>query len=757
MKNLKRNILAIVTSFVTSVAMGQNEATINNRISKVSSESELPGAPANASAKLVIGNDGKSLRLNYNGNTIFEAVFTKKIAATSVVNGNEAVEQRIKINTTSPTGFRALVHGSHGAIAAETRGQSQKNFPLVRTTHGISYNRRNNSVYDRDFDWMLEAPEGTVIVPVKENNGNAHFEIKFETKQVELIFRPRYYQKHKNLAYFKPWTYQVYKEPVTGWSSWWAYMRKFSEKDLTSLLDIWQKKHFADYGYRFIQMDDVFQGENDKGRANSEKANGYFGGRPTTWLDWKKNLFPGGLTNYVEAVKKAGFEPAIWMGAYFSDKETVEKNPDWFVTDKLGKPVAAPWVSYTMDATNPEAVAALIRPVFRAMKNAGMEYIKIDILRHLLYDCLNNNLEWCARKGVSPAEVLRTYLQIAREEVGDDTFLLACWGVRPELIGLADACRIGGDGYGPVTMQQYNSWNGIVWRNDPDHCDVLPQKAALGQGNVTQTSEINSTNKESIIRPALASIAGAMLILSDKPDVYTNDENLYGLRRSSPVLFSVPGQLYDFDPVKSDWLKTHQLTEIKSGADPSPIDADQFGEVCAYWLNEFNCPFENWNVFHRLNWDKKEKLPLKPVTIKMTDLGLNPANEYLLYEFWSNKMLGVVKNEFKLGELPVNGIESIAIREVTGRPQLISTNRHISQGAAEIEMMRWEDNSIKGRSRAIVDDAYVITLYVPNGYTFLTAKINGKEAEAKQTGNILKITYLPKETASVEWEINFKH
>lgn len=741
-----------LTSLIAFLALNLNLQAQNNEFLLVK---ELPGGPENAASILKIGQDKKSLGLNYNGATIFESKFTNQSKITSDVSGGQIMEQRITFNFEEETTVNAIVYGSPEALASETRGSAQEIFALVRTSHGLSNNLRNNAIYDRNLDWMLEAPEGTVIKSFRNSDGTTRFELTFTAKQSRLIFRPRYYQRHKNLPYFQPWTYQVYKESITGWSSWWAYFREFTEKDHLKLLAIWQKKHFADYGYRFIQIDDVFQGENDRGRENYEEANGYLGGRPTTWLDWKKDLFPSGLTGYVKSTNEAGFNSAIWMGCFFSDEETVQKHPNWFVADKSGKPSAAPWVSYVMDATNQEAVEALIRPTFKGLKNAGIEYVKIDQLRHYLYDNLHNHLEWCRKNGIGPDEVMRAYLHVAREELGNETFILSCWGVLPESIGLADACRIGGDGYGPVTMQQYNSWNGIVWRNDPDHCDVSPNKKASDIGNVKETETINAITEESIIRPALASIAGAMLMLSDKPEVYADNSNIFGLRRSSPVLFSVPGQLYDFDPGKTDWLKANKRTDITSGKYPSPIDGDQFGHVCPYWLNEFNTSFENWNVLHRLNWAQKEKKVLPATTIKFADLGLNPTKEYLVYEFWEDKMLGIHKNEFKLDELNAYGLESLAIREKLNRPQLVSTNRHLSQGAAEIEKLLWDENSLKGRSRVVVDDKYVITLHVPEAYKLSSATINREKAHTEQNGKILKVSYLPGQTASVSWEVVF--
>lgn len=713
-------------------------------------------APENKATVLKIGIAEKSLILTYNGKSILEGEFANPAKISSIENGTEAIEQRISFSFDNETTVKAVVNGSSEALAAETRGSAQNKFALVRTSHGLSNNLRNNAIYDRNADWMLEAPEGTVIKSFKNTDGTTRFEMEFDGKNAELVFRPRYYQKHKNLPYYEPWNYQVYKESVTGWSSWWAYFRGFTEKDQLDLLDIWEKKHFADYGYNFIQIDDVFQGENDRGRTNCEQANGYLGGRPTTWLDWKKDIFPSGINGYVDYVKNAGFQPAVWMGCFFSDEETVQQHPDWFVQNTEGKPAAAPWVSYVMDATNPEVVDELIRPTFKGLKAAGMEYVKIDQLRHYLYDNLHNNLEWCRKNGIGPDDILRAYLKVAREELGNETFILSCWGVLTESIGLADACRIGGDGYGPVTMQQYNSWNGIVWRNDPDHCDVSPNKKARDVGNVKDLEARVAADKESIIRPALASIAGAMLMLSDKPEVYENDSKLYGLRRSAPVLFSVPGQLYDFDSAKTDWNKNNKRTEITSGKGPSPMDGDQFGEVCPYWLNEFNISFGNWNVLHRLNWTQKKKRALKAETVKFADLGLDPSKEYIVYEFWGEKMYGVLKNEIKLGELEAYGLESLAIREKFDRPQLVSTNRHLSQGAAEIKSLSWENNTLQGSSQVVIDDNYVITLYVPNGFKLSSAKINGKKSLAEQNENVLKISYLPNKTELVNWEVTFE-
>jgi len=101
-------------------------------------------------------------------------------------------------------------------------------------------------------------------------------------------------------------------------------------------------------------------------------------------------------------------------------------------------------------------------------------------------------------------------------------------------------------------------------------------------------------------------------------------------------------------------------------------------------------------------------------------------------------------------------LESLAIREKLDRPQLLSTNRHLSQGAAEVELMRWEDNRLIGRSRMVVDDQYILSLYVPEDYRLVSATVDDHPVETSKEGNVLKIFHLPESTASLSWNISFE-
>ncbi len=716
----------------------------------------MPAQPPNSAAQVKA--KGSKFELIYDGAPILSATAGSELTIIHETQGADmALEQRIliAIQDSKELTLNVVISGSDQAIAAETSGQAQKNFSIVRTSHGQSTNRRNNAIYDRFGDWMIEMPGGaTQITPQPQVDGSIQFQVTIEPKQnpVEITFRPRFYQKHKNIKHFEPQKYDIRKNSVTGWCSWWAYKNELREEHIDSLLDVWQRKRLADFGYDIIQIDDVFQGGRDEGRAHHPLNHGYLGGRPETWLEWKEDRFPGGMTAYVDAVRRAGFSPGVWIGCFFSDEATVKEHPEWFIRDKAGKPFAGPWVSYGIDATVTEAANRLVRPTYRGLHNAKFDYVKIDQLRHLLYDNLNHNPEYAASKGLESDDIFRAYLRAAREELGNETFILSCWGVLPESVGLADACRIGGDGYGPVTMQQYNSWNGIVWRNDPDHCDVSPKHKPAEVGNVRKTIAVTSSNQETIIRPALASIAGCLLMLSDKPEVYEDERNLVGIKRSSPVVFSVPGQLYDFDSCKTDTLINTKRSAILKGSQ-SPIDGDQHGEVCPWWLNEFNLGFDHWNVLHHLNWSPKSA---KPETVRFADLGLDGNREYHVYEFWTDQALGVFKGSFEVPAIESMGLHSFAIREATGRPQLVSTNRHLSQGAVDLENLAWEnETTLAGRSRVVAEDRYTLTLHLPKDQQVSAATFDGKPATITQEGSYARISFTPARTDSVGWKIEF--
>jgi hypothetical protein len=297
-----------------------------------------------------------------------------------------------------------------------------------------------------------------------------------------LRFRPRYFQRHRGLKFFEPWTYALWSKPIVGWCSWFAFFDQVTEQDVKRTADV-MSDVLRPFGYEYLQIDDGYQ------RGT---------GLPELWL--KANAkFPAGLAALAAYIKGKGLEPGIWTNAAFTQTDFADAHRDWFVLDGSGAVARGNWIAHPVDASVAEALDALVRPIYHELRGMGWEYFKLDALRHLRYEGYNTFRGYFERKNVDPVDAFRRYVAVVREEIGRDRFLLACWGVRPELAGLVDGVRIGTDGFSYAGLAQYNSFNNIVWRNDPDHIEL------------SDTEAWRST--------MVTSLTGSVFLLTDKPSV----------------------------------------------------------------------------------------------------------------------------------------------------------------------------------------------------------------------------------------------
>lgn len=701
-------------------------------------EENLP--PPNKNALMQLDLESGKLVLLYGGKPILEALIQvrspERLGNPSIMgvdlgipelqtikDSRESLEQRILFKPTQfKKGWDLVLKGncfaSNEAFLAETRTKAQEKLPLIRNAVGSSRNLRNNAVYDRRHDWVLYGSKGRTTLALEgQNEGGRSFSFQMEGTFFELTFKPRFYQKHKNLPFFEPWKYPPWTGSVCGWCSWWPYRREISQKVVEEVADLFADK-LRDFGYEYIQIDDGFQA-------------GY-GGTPDDWLNTNER-FPGGLRKLVEIIRSRGLKPALWVNVHFGDESFVRDHGGWFMRNESGEHHKGPWLDFGLDGSSGDAVDGVVRPVYRSLREMGWDYVKIDTLRHLLYDGIYPCRSYYEKKGVAGEEAFRNILLAAREELGRDTYILACWGVLPEAIGIADGCRLGTDGFGPTTLVQYNSWNNVVWRNDPDHVDITPEG-------------------EEIIRPAVVCMAGAMMLLTDKVEVYRSEAKIEGAMRAAPIPFTLPGQLYDFDPKKTDNVK-EGLRNEEGGGPPGPIDADQWGAFCPWWLMEIDRPFEYWNVLARMSW---EALPA--ATVSFLDLGLPADREYLVYEFWTDTFLGACRDAFPAAAQKARDIRVFSIREKTDRPQILSTNRHILQGWPDLAHVEWEvgGNQLFGESFVVKKDPYTMTLRVPKGFEWLKGEVGNKAFKVDQEGEILKATFTPDATGRVPWRLWFK-
>jgi hypothetical protein len=706
------------------------------------------GPPANAPAKVEWSQEKGKLSLQYHGTMILYATIRGEDTNGNEVKGvvvkleptetlGDKVEQRLKFVPAKPKeGVTLVLHGavmgSQEAFPAETLSEAQKRFPYVRNSVGLSHNLRNNAVYDRRWDWVLVGPgDGrTRIQPKTDEDRKRSFTFESKGESIELIFRPRFYQKHKNLPYFEPWTYKLWKGSVTGYCTWWAYRGGFTQETLDAMLELFVEKHLPDFGYDYMQFDDTYQQGN--------------GSCPENWLNWNKRKFPGGWKYSIKAIRDAGMKPGIWVHRIHrpSDPHVADiarEHPDWFVHKSDGS-LFTHRGFYVLNTTNEEAVDNMVRKLYRGLKEQGWDYVKIDGTGDLLRAYQNAECdEFFENNPTTPEQSLRKWDIVAREELGPNVYMLACHtvGNARHVIGLVNGARLSNDGFQPRTLAQYNFMEGVVWRNDPDHCDVLGEWLMDIDAMMPVFAMETPVPARTIIRPAICAMAGGVLMLSDKLEVYQDDRNIEGIKRSAPVLFTMPGQLYSCERRPVSW-----------------------------WLQEIDHPFDHWSVLARIQWGPKAKdkhvyhFKGEPQQeVRFGDLGLPADRQYLVFEFWNQKFLGKFKDSFTAPAMDDNtGMHVFAIREVRPHPWVISTTRHISQGGVSLLDEAWDENAkiLSGRSSVVINDPYVLTVYLPKGCRLKAADVTGERTEFANQTETATVRIVPSATKTVEWKMTFE-
>lgn len=250
-----------------------------------------------------------------------------------------------------------------------------------------------------------------------------------------------------------------FKDPPAGWCSWYCFGARVTAKNVMDNLSAIAKDAPQ---LKYVQLDDGYQ-----------PAMG-------DWLETGK-AFGGDVQGVLQAIRKQGFEPAIWVAPFIAESGShlFQQHPGWFMKGDDGKPLPAdkvtfqgwrrgPW--YALDGTNPE-VQKHLESVFRTMrKEWGVTYFKLDA-----------NF-WGAMHGgrlhdphATRIEAYRRGMEAVLRGSGDG-FILGCNHPIWPSFGLIHGSRSSGDikrtwdTFQKVARQGLNrNWqNGRLWWNDPD-------------------------------------------------------------------------------------------------------------------------------------------------------------------------------------------------------------------------------------------------------------------------------------------------
>jgi len=168
--------------------------------------------PPNAPADVTVA-DGHVV-IRHHGRIVFDGDLTSAGTGVSFVQLVDSTAGRVtQVLKWTATGGRltleGTVQGSPEAFAAEAEPR-EDGLRVVRHAIGPASNRLDRAFYDRRFDWVLSVdyPAGVRLQPTTAADSGVAYTMTATGGEVTLRFRPRFYQRHRGLAEYRPWEYR---------------------------------------------------------------------------------------------------------------------------------------------------------------------------------------------------------------------------------------------------------------------------------------------------------------------------------------------------------------------------------------------------------------------------------------------------------------------------------------------------------------------------------------------------------------------
>ncbi|MCU6707751.1 alpha-galactosidase [Paenibacillus sp. J5C_2022] len=594
-----------------------------------------------------------------------------------------------------------------------TEGQAilgQIGKPLLHGVNGL-YDVLQDLLIDwHGAEWSWTRPQ---LEQDSDGNWQAEMEVRAGRRPWIVNLRMHYYREHLHYQNHRPWEWRPKLQPIAGWSTWEAFAQHVTAADIErSAAHL--KEHLQDYGLEFIQLDDGYQTEQIPPNKEGIAAD--------AWLQ-TNDRFPGGHDGILSAVRERGFQAGIWTSAMVTNREFAYDNRDSFEKDADGNPLCGEWIYYVLkgEANTLKEQAA---PLYKGLKEHGYSYFKTDQIRHYLYDGLHKAVVAGSIDSDEASRQLRAYLTCAREQLDDDDYFLACWGVLTEAVGLVDACRIAGDSnptWPAICKQIVESarWyhtHRILFVNDPDYVCMRTEEA-WGKSLLS-----------------LVTLSGGVLMISDNTDLYDADRR-YATQRCLPALPTSTGET---GPLDLSYPLDLSLPKADYKADPSAafallgIDAAQqlACPTASLWAFHFQLPHRSWCVAGRF-----AVVPLPSAELELESLALSPDKAYYAFDFWRQRYIGKFEGTIVLEKLELGHCQIVGLTEVEAYPRLIASSRHVSMDAVSVRNECWDNNELLLELDGVKGTTENYWIAVPPDYEFKEHEASGLTLAGMEHGD----------------------
>jgi hypothetical protein len=510
-----------------------------------------------------------------------------------------------------------------------------------------------------------------------------------------------YFRDTLKIKYFRAIDKTRFPLPPSGWCSWYFFYQEINENEI-KLNAKWIADNLKDYGVEYVQIDDGWQGA------------GHGLGENRDWFTIN-NRFAGGMDQLAAYIKSLGLKPGIWLAPHGQSNEALVRNhPGVFLLKPDGTTAANTWEgTFLIDPSTTEAQKYL-HDLFAKLSSWGYEYFKIDGQPIVVRE-YRNKKSLMKRPAEDSDELYRDTLESIRDAIGPNRYLLGCWVVPLEGIGLMNGSRIGADvlpnwdGFKfamRATMQYYFLHN-VAWYTDPD-VFIVRSPLPLEQARAWAT---------------LQGLTGQAALMSDR--------------------------MVDLSPERVELIK-----RVYPAVDIRPLDLFSSERNKRVWDLKINHLGRQYDVVGVFNFDES-----KPGVsyLSWRDLGLPQNQAVHVFDFWNKEYLGAWENGISIELLPASA-RVFSLVPATDQIQLVSTSRHITQGWVDLISSASNENRYFGKSRLIKNDPYSLRFAFPRGKNFIIkrATADGSPVRIVNHQGWAEVEITSAKTTEVNWEVVFE-
>ncbi len=337
-----------------------------------------------------------------------------------------------------------------GAQALACATEARHDAPtLVRNAVGPADSRLNRAVYDRGSDWLISLDEPTAVrvspkgevagaSPAGDGLSDPPRGRRAGARRPSPS-RPRAPRSSSasgraTTRSTAAWPNTVRGPTTCGAPRWRGgrrgtpSCRKVTEEDIQRTADVMHDV-LEPFGYQYLQIDDGYEqrAHRHAGRTGCTRTRSSPAASPALERVHRGARGSG---------PASGPTPASPTAPTSSPTRTSSSPPP-----TARRPTATGSATSWTPPTPPRSTPSSGRCTTR-LRRTGWDYYKLDALRHLRYEGYNATPTTSAKQA-GPRGGLPALRADVRDAIGPDAFLLACWGIRPELVGIVDAVRRG--------------------------------------------------------------------------------------------------------------------------------------------------------------------------------------------------------------------------------------------------------------------------------------------------------------------------